>query len=109
VDAATQALLERYLRAWETQDVAGLVALMKEDATFTMPPSPSWYRGREAIHVVLTVQALHQRHRIGGTSPPQGPMGARHLPSITLLDRAVPFGPSGFKLSPWTLAHQACS
>jgi RNA polymerase sigma-70 factor, ECF subfamily len=57
-DAATQALLERYLRAWETEDVDGLVALMKEDATFSMPPSPSWYRGREAIRVVLTVQAF---------------------------------------------------
>jgi RNA polymerase sigma-70 factor (ECF subfamily) len=58
VDAATQALLERYLHAWETEDVAGLVALMKEDATFTMPPSPSWYLGREAIGTVLTTQAF---------------------------------------------------
>jgi RNA polymerase sigma-70 factor (ECF subfamily) len=31
---------------------------MKEDATFTMPPSPSWYRGREAIRAVLTAQAF---------------------------------------------------
>ena len=58
VDAATQTLLERYLLAWETEDVAGLVALMKEDATFTMPPSPSWYLGREAIRTVLTTQAF---------------------------------------------------
>jgi RNA polymerase sigma-70 factor, ECF subfamily len=57
-DAATQALLERYLHAWKTEDVAGLVALMKEDATFTMPPSPSWYRGGEAIRTVLTTQAF---------------------------------------------------
>ena len=57
-NAATQALLERYLHAWDTEDVDGLVALMKEDATFTMPPSPSWYRGREAIRAVLTVQAF---------------------------------------------------
>ena len=52
-DAATQALLERYVRAWESEDIEGLVALMKEDATFTMPPLPSWYRGREAIRVLL--------------------------------------------------------
>ena len=57
-DAPTQALLKRYLHAWETQDVDGLVALMKEDATFTMPPSPSWYRGRAAIGTLLTVQAF---------------------------------------------------
>jgi RNA polymerase sigma-70 factor (ECF subfamily) len=57
-DAATQKQLERYLHAWETQDITGLVALLKEDATFTMPPSPSWYRGGEAIRTVLTTQAF---------------------------------------------------
>jgi RNA polymerase sigma-70 factor (ECF subfamily) len=57
-DAATQTLLERYLHAWDAEDVDGLVALMKEDATFTMPPSPSWYLGREAIRTVLTTQAF---------------------------------------------------
>lgn len=57
-DAATQTLLERYLHAWETEDIDGLVALMKEDATFTMPPSPSWYLGREAIRTVLATQAF---------------------------------------------------
>ena len=58
VDTRTQALLERYLRAWDSKDVDGLVALMKEDAPFTMPPSPSWYRGRAAIRTLLTVQAF---------------------------------------------------
>ncbi|MBV9231252.1 MAG: sigma-70 family RNA polymerase sigma factor [Chloroflexi bacterium] len=58
LDAATQALLERYLRAWEERDVAGLVALMKEDATFTMPPSPSWYQGREAIRTQISTHGL---------------------------------------------------
>jgi RNA polymerase sigma-70 factor (ECF subfamily) len=48
-DRQTQALLERYVSAWETADVAGLVALLQEEAVLTMPPSPSWYSGREAI------------------------------------------------------------
>jgi RNA polymerase sigma-70 factor (ECF subfamily) len=48
-DARTASLLERYVRAWETADAAGLVALLREDATLTMPPAPAWYRGREAI------------------------------------------------------------
>jgi RNA polymerase sigma-70 factor (ECF subfamily) len=61
VDIQTQRLLERYVQAWETADVARLVALLKEDATFTMPPSPSWYRGRAAIgaFVAVTVFADH--------------------------------------------------
>jgi RNA polymerase sigma-70 factor, ECF subfamily len=41
LDAASSALLVRYVQAWETDDVAGLVALLKEDATLNMPPSPT--------------------------------------------------------------------
>ena len=52
--AAIDALLTRYLQAWETDDVDGLVALLKEDATLSMPPVPSWYQGRDAIRRVLS-------------------------------------------------------
>jgi RNA polymerase sigma-70 factor (ECF subfamily) len=41
--------LDRYVKAWEMADVDGLVALLKDDSTFSMPPIPSWYRGREII------------------------------------------------------------
>lgn len=52
-DVALERLLARYVQAWETDDVDGLVALLKEDATLSMPPVPSWYQGREAILAVL--------------------------------------------------------
>jgi RNA polymerase sigma-70 factor, ECF subfamily len=48
-DPLKQELLGRYLRAWERLDVDGLVALLKEDATYTMPPKIQWYDGRTAI------------------------------------------------------------
>lgn len=48
-DLAQQKLLDRYLQAWEGHDIDGFVALLKEDATFTMPPWLLWYVGREAI------------------------------------------------------------
>jgi RNA polymerase sigma-70 factor, ECF subfamily len=42
-------LLDRYLRAWEDNDLDGFVALLKEDATYTMPPWLQWYTGRNAM------------------------------------------------------------
>jgi len=42
-------LLERYVHAWEQADVAGFVALLREDVLFTMPPWPHWYRGRDSV------------------------------------------------------------
>jgi RNA polymerase sigma-70 factor (ECF subfamily) len=48
-DEHTRKMLDRYVRAWQSSDVDGLVALLKQDAVFSMPPSPSWYQGRAAI------------------------------------------------------------
>ena len=48
-DIAQRKLLGRYLEAWEGHDLDGFVALLKEDATCTMPPWLEWYAGREAI------------------------------------------------------------
>ncbi len=42
-------LLKRYIQAWEGLDVDALVVLLKEDATFSMPPFPAWFYRREAI------------------------------------------------------------
>jgi RNA polymerase sigma-70 factor (ECF subfamily) len=50
-DEQTQKLLEKYMHAWQSADVNGLVALLKKDATLSMPPSPSWYAGRESIGI----------------------------------------------------------
>lgn len=49
LDAATQKRLEDYVTAWQTADIPLLVQLLTDDATFSMPPIPSWYRGRAAI------------------------------------------------------------
>ena len=50
-----QQLLDRYLRAWEGHDIDGFVALLKKDATFTMPPWLQWYAGRGAIGAFFTL------------------------------------------------------
>lgn len=48
-EPAQQELLDRYLRAWEGHDLDGFVALLREDATYTMPPWLQWFAGRQAI------------------------------------------------------------
>jgi RNA polymerase sigma-70 factor, ECF subfamily len=53
-DERIQSLLDLFLKAWESADVDGLVALLKEDATLAMPPSPSWYQGRAAIRIFVS-------------------------------------------------------
>ncbi|MFT4120485.1 sigma-70 family RNA polymerase sigma factor [Bradyrhizobium sp.] len=60
-EPAQQELLGRYLRAWEGHDLDGFVALLKEDATFSMPPWLQWYSGRDAIRAFFDVAWGHCR------------------------------------------------
>jgi len=48
-DEPLRELVERYVDAWERNDVQAFTAMLAEDATFAMPPLASWYAGREAI------------------------------------------------------------
>lgn len=54
LDSLDHTRLEAYVRAWETADVDLLLSLLKDDATFSMPPIPSWYRGRAAIGALVS-------------------------------------------------------
>jgi RNA polymerase sigma-70 factor (ECF subfamily) len=49
VDPEQQALLARYVDAFERYDISSLVSLIHEDATFSMPPYPLWLRGTTEI------------------------------------------------------------
>lgn len=48
-----QSQLDNYVRAWENANIDELMQLLTEDATFSMPPIPSWYRGREEIRQLV--------------------------------------------------------
>jgi RNA polymerase sigma-70 factor, ECF subfamily len=43
------ATLHDFVRAWETRDLDGLVALLREDIVLAMPPYPLWFRGVEGV------------------------------------------------------------
>jgi RNA polymerase sigma-70 factor (ECF subfamily) len=45
LDAEAGELLARYVSAFERYDIESLVTLLREDATFSMPPHALWLRG----------------------------------------------------------------
>ena len=47
--AVDRALLERYVRAWEKGDLDAIIALLHDDVTLSMPPSPTWIAGRADV------------------------------------------------------------
>jgi len=52
-------IVASYLDAWERGDVDALVAMLAEDATFAMPPYPTWWRGREVI-AAFAAEPVHR-------------------------------------------------
>ncbi|HTT58426.1 MAG TPA: sigma-70 family RNA polymerase sigma factor [Acidimicrobiales bacterium] len=64
-DDAVQELARRYSEAIDHADVAAIVALLTDDATWSMPPHPAYYRGRRAIERFHEgdVSQVRWRHR----------------------------------------------
>jgi RNA polymerase sigma-70 factor (ECF subfamily) len=46
---AEDAIVSRFVRAWESADVDGLVALLTDDVFVSMPPMPFEYEGRDLV------------------------------------------------------------
>jgi RNA polymerase sigma-70 factor (ECF subfamily) len=49
LSAEERELLDRYVRAFERYEVSGLVSLIRDDATQSMPPFDMWLSGRDDI------------------------------------------------------------
>src|SRR3954454_2126248 len=48
-DDGLRELVDRYVDAWERNDVEQFAEMLAEDATFAMPPLASWYSTRDGI------------------------------------------------------------
>lgn len=60
LDGPQRRLLARYVDAFERSDIDGLVSLLHEDATMSMPPLVWWLRGRAGIRTaMLGTDACH--------------------------------------------------
>ena len=92
VGAEQQELLARYVDAFERYDIASLVALLHEDASFSMPPFPLWLRGPEEVSRFMLGQGIHcQGSRLVPTAANGGPAVAVYHPA----------GPGAYE--PWAI------
>lgn len=62
-DDGVRKLADRYATAWELGDVEAIVAMLTDDAKFSMPPLPEWYAGRADIRAFLLDNPLRRRWR----------------------------------------------
>lgn len=51
--AAEDRLVERFTRAFESSDIAAVIALLTDDVRFTMPPLPAEWHGRDRAGLFL--------------------------------------------------------
>jgi RNA polymerase sigma-70 factor (ECF subfamily) len=62
-DERLREIVESYMHAMQSGDVDAVVALLTEEPTWSMPPMPLWYRGREAVGAFLSDHPLPERWR----------------------------------------------
>jgi RNA polymerase sigma-70 factor (ECF subfamily) len=73
-------LVDRYVRALHAADIPALVTLLRADAQMGMPPTPSWYHGRDSIAVYLRQLFAHPCARDLRLLPTT----ANHQPALAL-------------------------
>jgi RNA polymerase sigma-70 factor, ECF subfamily len=93
LDADQQALLGRYLDAFERYDLDALVELLREDAVQSMPPYELWLQGRHEIAAWMAGPGAECR-------------GSRLVPTVAngapAFGQYRPSGPGG-RHEPWSL------
>ncbi|MET0132457.1 MAG: RNA polymerase subunit sigma-70, partial [Kibdelosporangium sp.] len=62
-DDDVRKVAEKYSAAWEHGDVNAIVAMLTEDARYSMPPLPQWYQGHDAIRDWLLRSPLNVEWR----------------------------------------------
>ncbi len=100
-----EALLQRYVRAFEASNIDALVAILHADVRTTMPPSPTWIDGRAAnavffgqmfkiprpgdLHLVRTGANGHVALAFYRSQAPGGPRRLYAIQVITARDGAI--------------------
>jgi len=59
-----RAALAAFMDAWNRADAAALVALLRDNARWAMPPAPLWFDGRDAIARLFALFPMHFHGRV---------------------------------------------
>ena len=57
-DDGVREVVQGYVDAWDRGDIDAVVAMLSDDACFSMPPAPSWHRGHEQLTEFMGVGPL---------------------------------------------------
>jgi RNA polymerase sigma factor (sigma-70 family) len=76
-DDRSRELVARFVDAWNRADVAAIVAMLREDVTFSMPPLPTLH-GRDDVAAFLDVQVFRTTWRFEATRAAGQPAIAGH-------------------------------
>ena len=80
-DQGLREIVDRYVDAFERADVDAVVEMLAADGAFTMPPLPTWYRGREAVAAFLKRPCAGERKPLAPRAGPgERAAGVRELP-----------------------------
>ena len=60
-DERLREIVDRYVDAWERGDVDAVVGMLTDEVVVTMPPMPTWYRGRDQARTFLADWAFARR------------------------------------------------
>lgn len=77
-------LLERYMYAFERADVRALARLLAEEVEMTMPPDPTWFRGRQDVIRFLEYRVFRVRGRLV-----LEPTAANRQPAVALYEQGA--------------------
>jgi SnoaL-like domain/Sigma-70, region 4 len=113
-DAAVNDIAARWADAWQAGDINTIVAMLADDARYSMPPLPQWYQGQDEIRAFLLRDPLQSRWRFlpprptarsrsaptAGTTPPGRTYPAASTSSRCSTDACQTSSPSSLPTSP---------
>jgi RNA polymerase sigma-70 factor (ECF subfamily) len=102
---AEQAIVAKFVRAWESADIGALVVLLTDDAFVSMPPIPFEYEGRDVVARFCAALPCSAR-TAGSTSCRREPTASRRS-APTCAPPAASATVSASTSSPWPATGSA--